>query len=219
VTGGTATIAGSGTTSVTLTGTLTQINATLSAANAVTYTPSAHYNGADTLIMLTNDGGNTGGAALIGSDTVAITVTAVNDAPTVTVPAAQSTNEVTAKVIAGLAIADADEGSGTMTVTLAVTNGTKVSQFPDAATVNEAVPGYTSGGWFGIIGPAGVPREITALINKEVNLALQQPDVRERMKKLGLDIHTESPEFFTELMNKDFENWGKVVKNMGFKPL
>jgi tripartite-type tricarboxylate transporter receptor subunit TctC len=48
---------------------------------------------------------------------------------------------------------------------------------------------------------------------------LQQPDVRDRMKKMGLDIHTESPEFFTELMNKDFENWGKVIKGMGFKPL
>jgi tripartite-type tricarboxylate transporter receptor subunit TctC len=48
---------------------------------------------------------------------------------------------------------------------------------------------------------------------------LQQPDVRDRMKKLGLEIHTEPPEFFTELMRKDFESWGKVIKDMGFKPL
>ena len=75
------------------------------------------------------------------------------------------------------------------------------------------------GGWFGIIGPAGVPREITTLLNKEINWALQQADVRDRMKKMGLDIHTESPEFFTDLMNKDFENWGKVIKGMGFKPM
>ena len=102
---------------------------------------------------------------------------------------------------------------------LGIARATRSSDYPNVPTISETVPGYTSGGWFGIIGPAGVPREITNLINKEVNLALQQPDVRERMKKLGLDIHTESPEFFTELMNKDFENWGKVVKNMGFKPL
>jgi tripartite-type tricarboxylate transporter receptor subunit TctC len=102
---------------------------------------------------------------------------------------------------------------------LGIARATRSPAYPNIPTIAETVPGYTSGGWFGIIGPAGVPREITNLINKEVNWALQQPDVRERMKKMGLEIHTESPEFFTDLMNKDFENWGKVVKGMGFKPL
>ncbi len=102
---------------------------------------------------------------------------------------------------------------------LGIARATRSPDYPNIPTIAETVPGYTSGGWFGIIGPAGVPREITNLINKEINWALQQPDVRERMKKMGLEIHTESPEFFTDLMNKDFENWGKVVKGMGFKPL
>lgn len=102
---------------------------------------------------------------------------------------------------------------------LGIARATRSPDYPNVPTIAETVPGYASGGWFGIIGPAGVPREITNLINKEVNWALQQPDVRERMKKMGLDIHTESPEFFTDLMNKDFENWGKVIKGMGFKPL
>ena len=102
---------------------------------------------------------------------------------------------------------------------LGIARATRSPDYPNIPTIAETVPGYTSGGWFGIIGPAGVPREITTLINKEINWALQQPDVRERMKKMGLEIHTESPEFFTDLMNKDFENWGKVVKGMGFKPL
>ena len=102
---------------------------------------------------------------------------------------------------------------------LGIARATRSPDYPSVPTIAETVPGFASGGWFGIIGPAGVPREITTLINKEVNWALQQPDVRERMKKLGLDIHTEPPEFFTDLMNKDFDNWGKVVKGMGFKPL
>ena len=102
---------------------------------------------------------------------------------------------------------------------LGIARATRSPDYPNVPTIAETVPGYASGGWFGIIGPAGVPREITTLINKEVNWALQQPDGRERMKKLGLDIHTESPEFFTALMNKDFDNWGKVIKGMGFKPL
>jgi len=102
---------------------------------------------------------------------------------------------------------------------LGIARATRSPDYPNVPTIAETVPGYTSGGWFGIIGPAGVPKEIVALINKEVNWALQQPDIRDRMKKLGLEIHTEPPEFFTELMRKDFENWGKVVKGMGFKPL
>ena len=79
VTGGTATITSSGTNTVTLTGTVTQINATL-AAN-VTYVPTTSFTGTDTLTMTTNDNGNVGGGALTDVDTVNITITPVNDAP------------------------------------------------------------------------------------------------------------------------------------------
>ena len=102
---------------------------------------------------------------------------------------------------------------------LGIARATRSPDHPNLPIIADTVPGYASGGWFGIIGPAGRPREITNVINKATNRAVQQPDVRERMKKMGLEIHTESPEFFTDLMNKDFENWGKVVKGMGFKPL
>ena len=60
VVGGTAAISGSGTATVTLTGTVAAINLTLSAANAVTYVPTADYNSSDTLTMTTSDNGNTG---------------------------------------------------------------------------------------------------------------------------------------------------------------
>ena len=81
---------------MTFTGTLANINAAL---NGLAYQPTANFNGADTLTITTNDQGNTGtGGAVPDTDTVAITVTAVNDAPTNTVPAPQSTNEDTALV-------------------------------------------------------------------------------------------------------------------------
>ncbi|PUE53062.1 hypothetical protein B9Z36_14030, partial [Limnohabitans sp. Rim8] len=119
------TLTTNGTGSVTLSGTLSAINVLLASANGVTYTPAANYNGSDTLTMTTNDGGNTGtGTALTATSTVALTVTAVNDAPTNIVPAAQTTAEDTGKVISGLQIADVDVGTSTMTVTLAVAHGT-----------------------------------------------------------------------------------------------
>ncbi|MCB6185437.1 hypothetical protein LIN78_17990, partial [Leeia sp. TBRC 13508] len=100
VSGGSATISGTGTGTVTLTGTVAQINATL--ASNVTYVPTKDFNGTATLTMTTSDNGNTGsGGTLTDVDTVAITVNPVNDAPVNTVPATQITNEDTNKAITG----------------------------------------------------------------------------------------------------------------------
>jgi Ca2+-binding RTX toxin-like protein len=84
VSGGSAVVAGSGTGTITLTGTLAAINSTLAAS--VTYTPQLNYYGNDTLTITTSDGGNAGlGGAQSDSDTVSLAVNSVNDAP---VPAA-----------------------------------------------------------------------------------------------------------------------------------
>ena len=79
---GGAAVSGSGTGSVVVTGTVAQINATLTAANNVNYQANSNFNGPDTLTITTNDNGNTGsGGAKSDTDTVAITVTSVNDSP------------------------------------------------------------------------------------------------------------------------------------------
>ena len=132
---GGASVSGSGTNSVTLTGSIAQINATLAAANNVIYRGTSDFNGSDALTITTNDHGNTGidpglsGAANSeqDTDTVSITVTAVNDAPVATItPVSYAATEQTAVSLKnnGLAISDADAGSSSMTVTLAVTEGT-----------------------------------------------------------------------------------------------
>ncbi|HEY7808522.1 MAG TPA: Ig-like domain-containing protein [Croceibacterium sp.] len=77
-------ITGNGTGSITITATINEINHTLSASNGFTYTPDADYNGADQVQIVTNDNGATGsGGALSDTDTAAITIANVNDAPTV----------------------------------------------------------------------------------------------------------------------------------------
>ena len=102
---GGATVSGSGTNSVTLTGSIAQINATLAAANNVIYRGTSDFNGSDALTITTNDHGNTGidpglsGAANSeqDTDTVSITVTAVNDAPVATItPVSYAATEQTA---------------------------------------------------------------------------------------------------------------------------
>ena len=97
---------------VTLSGTPPQINAALA---GLSYTGNLDFNGSDTLTVTTGDG------TAQDIDTVAITVNPVNDAPVNTVPGAQTAQEDTPLLIAGLSVADVD--SPTLTVTLSVLNG------------------------------------------------------------------------------------------------
>ena len=105
-------VTGNGTASVTITGTAAQINAALA---GLAYTGNLNFNGGDTLTVATSDGTAT------DTDTIAITVNAVNDAPVNTVPGAQSVAEDTALPIAGVSVADID--SSALTTTLNVSSG------------------------------------------------------------------------------------------------
>jgi tripartite-type tricarboxylate transporter receptor subunit TctC len=102
---------------------------------------------------------------------------------------------------------------------LGIARAQRLPEMPDVPTLSETVSGFTSGGWFGIIAPAGTPKEIVSYLNREMNVVLKMPEVQQKMKQLGLDVHTEPPEFFNELMERDFVSWGKVLKKMNFKPM
>ena len=105
-------VTGNGTASVTIAGTAAQINAALA---GLAYTGNPDFNGADTLTVATSDGTAT------DTDTIAITVNPVNDAPINTVPAAQSVAEDTILPIAGVSVADID--SSALITTLNVSSG------------------------------------------------------------------------------------------------
>ena len=100
-------VTGNGSASVTIAGTAAQINAALA---GLAYTGNLNFNGADTLTVATNDGTAT------DTDTIAITVNPVNDAPVNTVPAAQSVAEDTILPIAGVSVADIDSSALTTTL-------------------------------------------------------------------------------------------------------
>jgi tripartite-type tricarboxylate transporter receptor subunit TctC len=101
---------------------------------------------------------------------------------------------------------------------LGVARDKRAPNYPQFPTIAESVPGFASGGWFGFIAPAAMPKDMIALLNREFNAAMKLPDVREKMLALGLEIHTEAPAFFTETLRSDFEKWGKLAKDIGFKP-
>ncbi len=101
---------------------------------------------------------------------------------------------------------------------LAISNKTRVAAWPDTPAAGEAVPGYESGGWFGYVAPPGTPRAIVARLNDEINRAMKQPEVVEKLTALGLIVVAEPPDYFSELIKSDFAKYGKLVRDIGFKP-
>ena len=101
---------------------------------------------------------------------------------------------------------------------LGIAKATRAPNYPDYPTIAETVPGFTSGGWFGFVAPANVPKEIVAILNREANAAMKLPDVRAKLEALGLDLWTESPEYFGDLMKSEYDKYGKVARDIGLVP-
>jgi tripartite-type tricarboxylate transporter receptor subunit TctC len=101
---------------------------------------------------------------------------------------------------------------------LAITNRSRVPLWPDAATVSEVLPGWESGGWFGYVGPAGLPREIVMRLNDEINRAIRLPAVADKLQAAGLLIVADTPEYFADVLKADHAKYGKLVRDIGFVP-
>jgi tripartite-type tricarboxylate transporter receptor subunit TctC len=101
---------------------------------------------------------------------------------------------------------------------LGIAKATRAPNYPDIPTVAETVPGFESGGWFGFVAPAKVPKEIITLLNREANAALKRPDIRAKLEALGLDLWTESPEYLRDLMKSEYEKYGKVARDIKLVP-
>ena len=101
---------------------------------------------------------------------------------------------------------------------IAITNPTRVPLWPEVPAAAEAVPGYESGGWFGYVAPTGTPPEIVRRLNEEINRAMRNPDVSEKLTAAGLTVVAESPEYFARFLKNDYAKYGKLVRDIGFTP-
>jgi tripartite-type tricarboxylate transporter receptor subunit TctC len=99
---------------------------------------------------------------------------------------------------------------------LAVTGAKRSPSAPEIPTMAEAgVPGYESVGWFGLMAPAGTPREIVLTLNREINRILQLPDVKARLLELGAEPASTTPQQFLEFIFSDNAKWAKLIKERG----
>ncbi len=102
---------------------------------------------------------------------------------------------------------------------IAVTSAKRSSSLPDVPTIAESgVPGFEFTLWFGLWGPAGVPANIVDKISKDVNRALSDPGVRERLAKLGNDPMNMTPAQFSQFVHQEVADYARVIKAAGIKP-
>lgn len=101
---------------------------------------------------------------------------------------------------------------------LAVTGSTRQPAFPDVGSTQEqGLAGLESGTWMGLFGPARLPPAIVERLNQEVGKAVAASRLREQFAALGLDLASTSPQAFAELIRRDHERWGALIRRIGLR--
>ncbi|HEX6006828.1 MAG TPA: tripartite tricarboxylate transporter substrate binding protein [Burkholderiales bacterium] len=102
---------------------------------------------------------------------------------------------------------------------LGVTSAKRAGGAPDIPTIAEAgVPGYEAVQWFGVLAPAGTPRDIVSRLHKEIVRTVQTPDIRQKLVNDGADPVGSLPEEFAAFIRSETAKWAKVAKAIGLKP-
>jgi tripartite-type tricarboxylate transporter receptor subunit TctC len=101
-----------------------------------------------------------------------------------------------------------------------VTSAKRMTVAPDILTIAEqGIPGYEAVQWFGMLAPAGTPREIVTRLHAGIVRALQDPDVKKRFIDDGAEATpSNAPEAFGALIRSELAKWGKVVRESGIQP-
>jgi tripartite-type tricarboxylate transporter receptor subunit TctC len=98
---------------------------------------------------------------------------------------------------------------------LGVTTAQRSPALPDVPAIGETVPGYEASAWFGASAPKGTPPAAIARLNREMNAALADPDMKAKLAKLGGVPIPGTPEQFWALHRAETEKWAKIVKFSG----
>lgn len=100
---------------------------------------------------------------------------------------------------------------------LGVTTAKRWYSLPNVPTVGETIPGYEVELWFGLMAPRDTPQAIVNTLNKAVNDALKDPDMKKNLNAQGLAATGGEPQHFNQRIRKDYDRWVKVVREAGIK--
>ena len=99
---------------------------------------------------------------------------------------------------------------------LALLGKERYPDLPDVPTAAESgMPEFEVDTWYGVLAPAGVPREIVARLNGELVRMMRAPEMRERLAPMGIQPLASTPEEFGEFLQGEVTRWGKVVREAG----
>jgi tripartite-type tricarboxylate transporter receptor subunit TctC len=101
---------------------------------------------------------------------------------------------------------------------IAVTSPKRTADLPSVPTIAESgFKGFEAVTWFGVAGPAGLPKDVVAKLNGAFNKALQDPEVKKKLASQGAETLGGTPEQFAKLIHEDIGRWGRIVKESGAK--
>jgi len=101
---------------------------------------------------------------------------------------------------------------------LAVTTAARASFLPEVPSMAETVPGYDTEVWWGLLGPAGMTRDLVEKLSHDFVAALNTEAVKERLTKLGASPIGSSPQQFDAKIRADYRKWGPIIEAAGIKP-
>jgi len=94
---------------------------------------------------------------------------------------------------------------------LGVTSLKRSPLVPELPAIAEVVPGYESVTWFGMFGPKGLPADMVSKLNSAVNQTLSDPEVKDKLSRLGIEPVGGSPAEFAAMLTRETAKWRKII--------
>jgi tripartite-type tricarboxylate transporter receptor subunit TctC len=98
---------------------------------------------------------------------------------------------------------------------LGVTSAKRLARFPDVPAIAEVLPGYESSAWYGLFGPAKMPRDLVERLSGIARKSVRMPAVRERLEQDGASVVASSPAEFASFVESEIPRWARIVKSSG----
>ena len=98
---------------------------------------------------------------------------------------------------------------------LGLTGSKRNSALPGVPAIAEFLPGYEVTQWYGVLVPAGTPKDIVSRLHGEIEKAVKTQKVREQLTNFGFEAASNTPEQFAAMIQSEMEKWGRVVKTAG----
>jgi len=101
---------------------------------------------------------------------------------------------------------------------LATTGPSRLAFLPDVAALNETLPGLVVQNWYGMVLPAGAPRDVVSRLHAEIYKAMKIPEIRLKLTGLGFDPIGSTPAEFSTVRKAEEVRWARVIKEANIRP-